>query len=466
MTGKPFIPEMITVHLGAPDSIAENVTLPFVDYIKNVASSEIFSTWPLESLKANIYAQISFALNRVYTEWYRAKGYDFDITSSTQYDQKFVNNRNIYEEIDTLVDEIFNSYLRQAGTVNPYFAEYCNGTTAICAGLSQWGTVDLAEEGKDALEIVRYYYGDNMELVENARTSENIPSYRGVPIQRGDFGPDVSKMQIALNRISTNYSTIPKIPQIDGAFGQATEDAVRAFQKIFKLAEDGVVGKATWYKIISIYNAVKRLAELTTEGITLAEVPKQYRRSLRRGDSGSDVEIVQYFLSFLADFDDEIPMVKIDGFFGPETENAVKAFQQSRGLTADGIVGNRTWQASYSAYKGIVDTIGEQAAQATAAPYPGVVLRRGMSGPSIRLVQEELDYLSRLIYEIPALATDGIYGIRTQEAVRAFQELFNLPVTGEIDRATWEKLAGLYVIVKLGDRRLQEQYPGYTIGQR
>ena len=168
MDGTPFIPEQITVHLGTPDSNAPNVTVSFPDYIKNVISSEIYPTWPENSMRANIYAAVSFALNRIYTEWYRSRGYDFDITNSTQFDQAFVNGREIFQPVSVLVDELFNSYLRRRGNVEPLFAAFCNGTTVTCEGLSQWGTVDLAKQGFTPYEILTYYYGDNLEIVQDA----------------------------------------------------------------------------------------------------------------------------------------------------------------------------------------------------------------------------------------------------------------------------------------------------------
>ena len=465
MTGIPYIPDNLTVHLGSPDEQAANVTVSFPDYIKNVASSEIYSTWPPESLRANIYAQISFALNRFYTEWYPSRGYNFDITSSTQYDQKFINNRNIYDVISELVDEIFNDYLRKKGTVNPLFSEYCNGTTVTCDGLSQWGTVDLAKSGKTAIEIVRHYYGEDVELIENTGVGENVPSYPGVALELGDLGEDVRRMQINMNRISTNYPAIPKIPVTDGAFGRSTKDAVVAFQKIFKLTADGVIGKATWYKVINVYNSVKKLAELTSEGIRLSEIPKQFREPLSLGDRGGQVSVLQYFLSFIAKFDDKIPETAIDGIFGPATENAVKAFQLSQGLVPDGIVGDRTWTAGYRAYKGIIDLLKLEITEEVAAPYPGVVLDLGSNGTSVAAAQEELDYLSKFIYELPPLKADGAFGSKTQGAVKLFQKVFNLPVTGKIDEATWNKLAEAYIIIKLGDRRLKRQFPGYIMEQ-
>jgi len=204
----PYIPDSITVHLGRPDREAQNVTVPFVDYIKNVASSEIYPTWPEAALRANILAQISFALNRVYTEWYRSRGYDFDITNSTAFDQSFVYGRDIFDNISRIVDETFDSYLRRENAVEPLFAAYCDGVEVSCSGLSQTGTVTLARQGLSPLEIIRYYYGDNIDLVTNAPVGTFRPSYPGLPLRLGDTNNSVQQMQIRLNRIARNYPSI------------------------------------------------------------------------------------------------------------------------------------------------------------------------------------------------------------------------------------------------------------------
>ena len=199
LSGTPYIPETITVHLGSPDSNAANVTVSFSDYVKNVASSEIYPTWPENALRANIYAIVSFALNRIYTEWYRSRGYDFDITSSTQFDQKFINGREVFQNISELVDELFNDYVRRQGYVEPLFTAFCNGTTVTCKGLSQWGTVDLAEQGKTPYEILQYYYGDDIEIVKNAPVRTTMPSYPGIPLKLGSAGNDVRSLLVQDN---------------------------------------------------------------------------------------------------------------------------------------------------------------------------------------------------------------------------------------------------------------------------
>ena len=220
----PFIPEQITVHLGDPDEPAENVTVSFPSYIKNVASSEIYPTWPESAIRANIYAQISFALNRIYTEWYRSRGYDFDITNSINYDQTYIPERDIYENISVIVDEIFNSYVAHPGNVEPLLTAYCDGRTSICSGLQQWDTVKLALDGYNPLEILKYYYGDDIAIVENVPVGTNFESYPLYPLKIGSFGRDVSIIQHELNRISRNYPSIPQITSdSDGIFGAQTD---------------------------------------------------------------------------------------------------------------------------------------------------------------------------------------------------------------------------------------------------
>ena len=217
-TRLPYIPEYITVHLGPPDSNAENVTVPFLDYISNVASSEIYPTWPENALRANIYAQISYALNRIYTEYYRSRGYDFDITNSTTIDQSFVNGRDIFENISRLTGELFDDYIRRQGNIEPLFAQYCDGIEVTCDGLSQWGSVSLAQNGRTPYEILTNYYGNDIDIVRGAPVMGITASLPETPPRLGSAGSDVRQIQIRLNRISDNYTSIPKIALPDGIF--------------------------------------------------------------------------------------------------------------------------------------------------------------------------------------------------------------------------------------------------------
>ena len=258
---KVVIPEYIVVHDGpVGDNSASNYYVRYRDYIKNVASSEIYATWPDDTIRANILAIMSFTLNRVYTEWYRNKGKDYTITSSTAYDQKFIYGRNIYSNIDRLVDSIFANYLSRPGVRQPIFTSYCDGNRVNCQGLSQWGSKYLGDQGYSAIEIIRYYYGNDM-YINAAQAISGVPSsWPGYDLTIGASGTKVRQMQEQLNRIAQNYPAIPKT-SADGIFGSQTAAQVRAFQRIFNLPATGIVDYPTWYQISNIYVAVSRIAE-------------------------------------------------------------------------------------------------------------------------------------------------------------------------------------------------------------
>ena len=351
----PYIPENITVHLGPPSSNAENVTVSFSDYVKNVASSEIYPTWDESALRANILAIVSFALNRVYTEFYRSRGYDFDITNSTAYDQYFIKGRSYFENVSQIVDELFNDYLRRPNFVEPLAAKFCNGTPVTCEGLSQWGSQNLALQGYNSDQILKSYYGD-VETVRNAPIRGITSSYPGTPLRNGSTGPYVVIIQTSLNRIAQNYPAIPKIPAVDGIFGPKTEASVRAFQSIFGLSSDGIVGPATWYRLVRLYTAVTRLAELRSQGQQFYAISWQPPGALSAGSQGQNVRNLQYMLSVLSSYISEIPPVTVDGIFGPNTTAAVLAAQRWLGLPETGTVDATTWDEIYDQYAGIETT--------------------------------------------------------------------------------------------------------------
>ncbi len=255
------VPEYVVVHDGVPsDSSAKNYWVRYKDYIKNVASCEIYSTWPEAAIYANILAIMSFTLNRVYTEYYRGKGYDFTITSSTAFDQKWIYGQTIFQRIDYLVDTVFANYLSRPGVIQPIFTSYCDGRKVSCSGLSQWGSRYLAEEGYSAIEILRYYYGNDM-YINSADYISGVPSsYPGYPLDIGATGEKVRTLQNQLNRIARNYPAIPTLAT-DGKYGPATKNSVKAFQKIFNLPQTGITDYATWYQISNIYVGVSRIAE-------------------------------------------------------------------------------------------------------------------------------------------------------------------------------------------------------------
>ncbi|MFI3200697.1 MAG: peptidoglycan-binding protein [Eubacteriales bacterium] len=255
------IPEYIIVHDGLPnDALAKNYYIPYKDYIKNVVSNEIYSTWSESTIYANVLAIQSFTLNRVYTEWYRAKGYDFTITSSTAFDQKWVYGRNIYENIDRIVDSIFNNYLSRPGVIQPIFTSYCDGQRVTCKGLSQWGSKYLGDQSYSAIEIIRYYYGNDMYINTTEQISGVPASWPGYTLSVGSYGTEVATIQRQINRIAENFPAIPSLP-IDSIYGSLTANSVRKFQEIFNLPQTGTVDFATWYAISNIYVGVTQISE-------------------------------------------------------------------------------------------------------------------------------------------------------------------------------------------------------------
>lgn len=440
----PVIPQNITVHLGPPDSPAENVTVNFVDYIKNVASSEIYPTWPEAALRANIYAIISYALNRIYTEWYPSRGYDFDITNSTAVDQAFVPNREIYENISRIVDEIFNNYVVKQGSVEPFFTQFCNGTTSTCPGLSQWGTVSLANAGLTPFEILQNYYGTDIGIVENAPVAEIEESYPGVPLRIGDSGNNVKIIQTELNRIARNYPAIPKIAEENGVFGVDTEAAVQKFQQIFELAQTGEVDKSTWYKIKQYYVGVKNLSDLLSEGVTLSEAQVPFATQLSEGSQGIGVRTIQYYLNIIAYFNPDLNPPPLDGIYGPETTAAVKQFQQYYGLPVTGVLNTATWNVLNRIYSETVEFLPEGYSGDYGKLYPGYFLSEGMSGENVRDLQTYLALIGRNFEAIPEIPVTGYFGTQTRDAVIAFQNAFGIPANGAVGPITWNTIVQQY----------------------
>ena len=449
----PYIPETITVHLGRPEEAGENLRISFPDYIKNVASSEVYPTWEEAALRANILAQISFALNKVYLEYYPSRGYDFDITSSTAFDQKFIPGRDIFENISHLVDGLFRTYIRRVGAVEPLAASFCNGTTVTCSGMSQWGSQALARQGYSYMDILRSYYGSDIELVPDTPVQELTPSYPGTPLRLGSAGESVLLLQRGLNRIARNYPAIPKIYPLDGLFGPGTEEAVVEFQRIFNLTPDGIVGAATWYQIAAIYVAVKRLAELQSEGVRYQFGSYELPNVLALGSSGEAVARLQYMLNVLADFIPELSTVAIDGQYGIGTRDAVLAYQRYAGLTPSGLVGDSTWQSIYDRVAGINSAVldgdtlfsgGEQAQVGTIAE-----------------VQRALQQVAPVFAAVPPPRITGLLDRSTARALAKLQNQLHLPVTGQPDTRTRSYLSMLAQDSQAQVRH--RQYPGHAL---
>lgn len=451
----PYIPETITVHLGAPNQPAENVTVNFRDYIKNVASSEIYPTWDEAALRANILAQISFALNKIYLQYYPSRGYDFDITSSTAYDQKFVPGRDTFENVDRLVDELLQSYIRRQGTFEPLASAFCNGTTVTCPGMSQWGSQALARQGYSYLDILRYYFGDDIEIVTDVPIRGLTPSYPGTPLQLGSSGPSVLQIQGALNRIGRNYPAIPKIPTLDGLFGPSTEAAVIAFQEIFNLTPDGIVGPSTWYQIVSIYVAVTKLAELQSEGQRFLLSSYDLPDVLSLGSTGEYVSQLQYMLNVLSNFIPEIPAPPQDGSYDISTRDAVLAYQRYAGLTPSGLVGPSTWNSIFSRFQGINNTVLDSEAlfpDASAAPASSI--------RTISDAQRSLQEIAPVFGTVAPQRVTGVLDRNTTRAISSMQSKMNLRPTGQLDPATRDRFQRLRNAQEEARRFRFRQFPG------
>ncbi len=436
-----IIPTTLKVKLGTPTSSANIVSVNFREYIANVASSEIYPTWPEQAIRANIYCQISCVLNRIYTEWYPSKGYSFDITSSPSYDQYYVAGRTIFATMERIANEIFDTFIRRTGTVNPYYASYCDGKLVNCSGLKQWGTVDLANAGRSALQILQSYYTGS-ELARSTNIQSIQASYPGTALRQGSTGSDVSTLQRQLNRITKDYPAFGTLT-VDGIFGAAMASTVTKFQSQFNLTADGIVGRATWYKISYIYVSVTNLAELNSEGETSTggSLPSGSWGGtvLRVGSTGTAVEQVQYWLSYLAQFYDDLIAPTVDGVYGNGTAAAVTRFQQKFGLTADGIVGQITWNAIFDLYDDFESDIG------TPNVYPGTALRLGSIGNDVRQIQFWLNIAADQYTALGGVTVDGNFGPATELAVQRFQSYFGLSADGVVGRLTWDKLYEVYI---------------------
>ena len=440
----PVVPTNITVHLGAPDQAAQDITIPFIDYISNVAASELYPTWPRASLEANIYAIISFALNRVYNEWYRSKGYNFDITSSPTYDQTYTLNRSTYENIDDIVNDIFDNYVVKGDQVQPYFTRYCDGRKTICDGLSQWGSVSLANQGKSTLDILKYYYGNDISIKYDAPVGDVEEGYPGSPVGLGYAGNPVLAIQRDLRRIRKNYPAIPDISGSLGIFDKETEDAVKKFQQIFSLPITGVVDKGTWYKIKYVYNSVKKLSDLYSEGLSEEEATFLYTDLLKYGDTGIEVEYIHYFLDAIAFLDKDIPRLPTNSIYNNNTVTMVKAFQEKYNLPVTGEFDYNDWTVLKNAYRTILKSFPLEYQEFVNDLYPDYFLLRGTVGEDVRRFQMFLYEICRRDKTIPGVRVNGIFDELTEKSVRKLQSDYGFDVNGVVGPLLWRKVVELY----------------------
>ena len=439
----PIVPSMITIHLGSPSEAAQNITVSFTDYIANVAASELYPTWPRNALIANIYAIISFAMNRIYNEWYRSKGYNFDITSSATYDQAYRDGRSTYENIDAIVDEIFNNYVVKGDQIQPYFTKYCDGRKTTCNGLSQWGTVSLANDGKTALQILKYYYGDDINIKYNAPVGDVKEGYPGYSIGIGEAGNPVLAIQRDLRRIRKNYPAIPEINNTLGIYDKETENAVKKFQEIFSLPVTGVVDKGTWYKIKYVYTSVKKLSDLYSEGLSKDEASFLYDDELKYGDTGIQVEFIHYFLDAIAFLDEDIPRLKTNSVYGENTQTMVKAFQKKYQLPVTGKFTYSDWKILKKSYDNILKSFPEGYQDYVDELYPDYFLTRGMTGDDIKRFQRFLLKICQYDKSIPGVRVNGIFDELTEKSVKKIQNDYGFDINGIVGPLLWKKVVEL-----------------------
>ncbi len=439
-TRYPIVPRNITVHLGKPDESSRNITVSFTDYISNVASSEIYPTWPKESLKANIYAIISFAMNRIYNEWYRSKGYNFDITSSPIYDQKFVENRSTYENINNIVEEIFNNYVVKGNQIQPYFTRYCDGRNTTCDGLSQWGSVSLANSGKNYLDILKYYYGNDISIKFDAPVGDVYEGYPGYVVELGSAGNPVLLIQRDLKRIRKNYPAIPDITNKLGIYDEETVNAVKKFQEIFSLPVTGKVDKATWYKIKYVYTSVKKLSDLYSEGLTSDEATFLYEDELNYGDTGIEVEYIHYFLDAIAFLDPDIPRLKTNSIYNDNSITMVKAFQTKYNLPVTGVFTYKDWKVLKDIYDKILKNLNNDYVNDL---YPDYFLTRGSSGDDVVRFQRYLLSICRYDHSIPGVRVNGNFDELTEKSVLKLQKDYGFQQNGIVGPLLWRKVVEL-----------------------
>lgn len=439
----PIVPNNITIHLGAPNENARNITVPFTDYISNVAASEIFPTWPKNAIIANIYAITSFAMNRIYNEWYRSKGYNFDITSNPIYDQTYIENASTYENIDNIVDEIFDNYVVKGNQVQPYFTTYCDGRVTTCNGLSQWGTVSLANQGKTPLDILKYYYGSDISIKYDAPVGDTIEGYPGYPVGLGSAGNPVLAIQRDLKRISRNYPAIPYITNTLGIYDEETVSAVKKFQEIFNLPITGIVDKGTWYKIKYVYTSVKKLADLYSEGLTQDEVTFLYTDKVEYGDTGIEVQYIHYFLDAIAFLDNDIPRLPTNSIYNNNTITMVKAFQEKYGLPVTGVFTYTDWSVLRRVYDNILESFPNEYKEYISDLYPDYFLVKGMTNEDVRRFQKYLLAICRFDKSIPGVRVNGIFDDLTEKSVKKIQSDYGFDINGVVGPLLWRKVVEL-----------------------
>jgi peptidoglycan hydrolase-like protein with peptidoglycan-binding domain len=453
------IPENITVHLGKPEEAADNITVPYLDYIINVASSSLNPNLPESVLTANIYCIISHALNRIFNNYYRSAGYGFDITSAEEPGYNYTDGHAVFNNIADIAGGICNSYLVRGGSSEPLRED----NAGIYNKLNGTQAADAAEQGINHIDILKKIFGDDIDIATDAPSGDPEESPLVFPAGLGSSGRNIWNLQMQLNRISANYPAIPKIFHTDGIYSYYTQAAVEEFQKIFGLKKSGVLDRATWHAVKKVYNAVNRLNLLDSAGMQLGMSTQQFPEELTVGSSGAGVTNLKYYINFLSQYYKSVPQVSKDGFFSEETLAALEDIQRALGLKPSGVLDKVTWERMYDAYLGIVETIPEEYARSVILPFPGTEQRLGMGGDAVRIIQDYINYISEAYPEIPHVPPTGYYGPRMQEAVIALQKLLGLRYNGITDEQTWNAVADLYSNLYKDSYLNEGQYPGFDI---
>jgi len=447
------IPSNIRVHLGRRETPSQIVSVPFIDYIKNVTSHEIFDHWPEQTIIANVYCIVSLTLNRIFTEFYRKQGFNFDITSTTHLDQKYVHGGIIGSRISAVVDRIFNHYLAIIGHKEPFLALYNDGTTVNIPGrLSQWGSFFDGQAGMQAWQIIRKYYSQGLELRICDNFDGILESYPGRTLRQGDSGDAVRTMQLYLNGVLGFYTNVIINP-VNGVFGASTRNAVLVAQQAWGLPQTGEIDRRTWYEISRRFAIRRAIWEMHSQGIRIGIGTVPPTQIVRLGDPvnpgntaiSSLIVKLQFLLDFILMYYPQIPFVPQTGRFDQLTNTGVRAFQALFGLAVDGIVGPITWRTLYNVYWGIMENAPipqppTQPPPTEIPPFPGN-LSVGSSGANVRLVQEAINKIApNHPGRLWILTVDGGFGNMTRDAIFTFQSIFGLPITGVVDQITWDRL--------------------------
>ena len=406
-------------------------------------------------------------MNRVYNKYYRGRGYDFDITGDGEYDQSFVPNRCVFENINRLGDDIFCSYISRRGSAGPLQTRYYRDSSDDGEGLTAGRALRLAAEGRSALDILKSAFGDDIEIMHSACVNGINAEPPPHSLSIGMSGRDVSDIQRKLNLISTSFPNIPKINPADGMFGPGTEAAVKEFQSTFNLIADGIVGRSTWYRIQFVYNTVRSMLKLIFDRMSIPASCSGASGELSEGDSGDCVKLIQYLLNLTAQYVSTVKSVPSDGRYGRETTESVMDFQRTFGLDMDGAVGRATYNKMYDLFFGFTGSRRPELYTGATLPFPGGSLKFGTQSEDVKRLQEYIGCACDLYGDVLGkVKVTGVFGADTRTAVKALQRLFRLPQTGIVDRDTWDMIAAVCDDYMAGRFLNPGQFPGYLIERR